>query len=398
MHHVLEQRGSEWKDRPTLLGVCPMSEEIVTATIRIAATETLFPMFVATPRQVDGNRGYTGWSQRELVEFVDSVCEREGYDGSYLVARDHGGPYQSTRDRGNSDVSLEEAMAYAMETYQDDVEAGFDVLHVDATEDPRTDEPLDLDEIARRTVKLIDGIEELRDREGRPPVAYEVGTEEIAGGLTDPDSFSRFLDRLEDRLPPDVFDRVVFAVGQVGTTMRIDMKNQFDPEKAAGLVERSAERDVFLKVHFTDWLPTEQLERFPELGVGAANVGPEFAAALVESLVELQERERELLAGEDVAAEPSEFAETLEAVAVRDAPWEKYAPKGVDRERFAAENARNIALCVGRYVLGDPEVEAARERLYGNVSRHSSTDPNEAVVEGISEAIDRYARAFSVGE
>lgn len=397
MHHVLDQGHTGGNDRSTLLGVCPMSEEIITATIRIAATEALFPMFVATPRQVDGNRGYTGWSQRELVEFVDAVCEREGYDGEYLVARDHGGPYQSTRNRGDSDVPLEEAMGFAMETFRDDVEAGFDVLHVDATEDPRTEEPLDLDEIARRTVELIDEIEGFRNREGHPPIAYEVGTEEIAGGLTDPDSFGRFLDRLEGRLSPDVFDRTVFAVGQVGTTMRIDMENQFDPEKAAQLVERADERDIFLKVHFTDWLPTEQLERFPELGVGAANVGPEFAAALVESLVELQERERELLAGDD-ATEPSGFTETLEAAAIRDAPWEKYAPEGVDREQFGRENARNIALCVGRYVLGDPEVEAARERLYENVARRSSTDPNEVVVEGVSEAIARYARAFSVEE
>lgn len=381
-----------------MLGVCPMSEEIVTAAIRTATAGRLLPMFVATPRQVDGNRGYTGWSQRDLVEFVDSVCEREGYDGNYVIARDHGGPYQSTRDRDDPDVPLEEAMGYAMETYRDDLAAGFDVLHVDATEDPRSDEPLDLDEIARRTVELIDGIEEIRDHEGYPPVAYEVGTEEIAGGLTDPDSFSLFLDRLEDRLSPDVFDRVVFAVGQVGTTMRIDMQNQFDPEKAAELVERAAERDVLLKVHFTDWLSTERLEQFSELGVGAANVGPEFAAALVESLIKLEERERELLAEADESTEPSEFTETLEAAAVRDAPWKKYAPEGVNREQFAAENARNIALCVGRYVLSDPEVKAARERLYENVTRHSSTDSNEIVVQGVSDAIDRYAQAFSAGE
>ena len=39
------------------------------------------------------------------------------------------------------------------------------------------------------------------------------------------------------------------------------------------------------------------LEQFPKLGVGAANVGPEFAAAIVETLGELEKKEVQALRG-----------------------------------------------------------------------------------------------------
>ena len=149
----------------TLLGVCPMSEEIVEAALREAATADEFvPMFITTPRQVDADRGYTGWSQEELVAFMDEAAADVGYDGPTVIARDHGGPYQSTRDRGDPDVELSDAMGYAEELFVCDLESGFDVLHVDATEDARTDDVLDLDTVARRTTTLIDDIEAHRSK------------------------------------------------------------------------------------------------------------------------------------------------------------------------------------------------------------------------------------------
>lgn len=386
----------------TLLGVCPMSEEIVEATLREATAAADFvPMFIATPRQVDADRGYTGWSQKQLIEFVDETAEAVGYDGPTVVARDHGGPYQSTRDRGDPDVPLKDAMTYARELFIADLESGFDVLHVDATEDARIEGSLELKEVARRTVELIDGIERYREEEGIDPVYYEVGTEEITGGMTETEDFERYVDLLGDALAEAgrgaVRDRLLFVVGQVGTTMRIDMENDFDPGKARSLGSIVADRDLFLKVHYTDWLTDDQLSRFPEVGVGAANVGPEFAAAVVDGLEELEGMEREAI---DDEASRSGFMEAFTAAAVRDSPWEKFAPAGFSEpelEAFAEKNRRNIAYCVGRYVLNEPEVRDARETLYGNVrTQVPGTDPHDHVVGTIQEAIRRYVEAFGM--
>lgn len=386
----------------TLLGVCPMSEEIVEAALREAAvTATFVPMFIATPRQVDAERGYTGWSQAELVEFIDNTATAVGYDGPTVVARDHGGPYQSMRDRGDADVSLDDAMTYAEELFVRDVEAGFDVLHVDATEDAQADEILDLEEVARRTTALIDAVESHREKADRPPIYYEVGTEEITGGMTDPDDFGRFTRLLQGSLEDvdrgAVSDRLLFVVGQVGTTMQIDMTNSFDPNKARELVDIADEQELYLKVHYTDWLTDDELARFPELGIGAANVGPEFAAAMVEGFESLEDIERDVMEDDEC----SEFMDVFSAAAVEDTPWKKFAPEGLADDgyaKFASENRRNIAYCVGRYVFNDPGVRQARQTLYENIrAQAGDTDPHEHVVATVQESIHRYVAAFHSG-
>lgn len=390
----------ESRGESTHLGVCPMAKEILIATILEAREHEFTPMFIATPRQVDGDRGYTPWSQQELVEEIELICDSVGYDGPYVLARDHGGPYQSRRDRDDTTVGLDTAMEYATELFAADLEAGFDVLHVDATEDPNESGPLSIEEIAARTTRLINTIEQLCNQIGRAPVYYEVGTEEVTGGMTDPNSYQRFLTCLKQDLSAETFQRILFAVGEVGTTMRIDMRNTFDADQAAALVAEAKKFDVHLKTHFSDWLNQESLERFPNLDIGAANVGPEFSAALIKSLEDLETRERELLEQSTMDRQPSKWMQTLQAAAIRDAPWKKYVPEN-ERDKslikFAERNKRSIALCVGRYVMRTPEVHDAQLRLYENITSLSSTDPDAVVVEGVRSAIHRYVEAFNLG-
>ena len=392
---LASQRG-----QATLLGVCPMSADIVEATIREAAAESGYiPMFIATPRQVDADRGYTGWSQDALIGFIEDTADDIGYDGPVVIARDHGGPYQSTRDRGKAEVDLETAMSYSRELFIDDLDAGFDILHVDATEDATVDGALDLDEVTRRTVDLIESIESHRESADIDRVYYEVGTEEITGGMTAPEDFERYIEGLKAALRNagrgDVIDSLLFVVGQIGTTMQIDMENAFDPAKARELTDIVEAHDVHLKVHYADWLDDTDLARFPELGIGAANVGPEFAAAMVEGYASLE--------AEEVASVPtadrSKFMETFEAAAVRDAPWQKFAPDHLTTENedaYAEEQKRNIAYCVGRYVFNDPAVASAREQLFANIRDNTDVDPHAHVVEQVQETIHRYVTAFNL--
>lgn len=390
----------EHRGAATLLGICPMSEEIVEATLREATDASDFvPMFIATPRQVDADRGYTGWSQQELVDHVNKTAATVGYDGPTIVARDHGGPYQSAAHRDDPTVSLDEAMAAAKDLFVHDLESGFDILHVDATEDARKDEILDLEEVTCRTTELIDAIESHRENESLPPVYYEVGTEEIDGGMTDPDDFECYIRLLQESLEAAgrgaVTERLLFVVGQIGTDMQINMQNDFDPEKARQLHSIVTDHDLFLKVHYTDFLDDAALERFPELGISAANVGPEFAAAMVEGYESLEALERDVI---DDESDRSNFMAVFTDAAVRDAPWEKFAPDTLDHadcEAYVSDQRRNIAYCVGRYVFTDPAVRAARETLYENVARASDVNPHERVVETVRETIHRYVESFA---
>ncbi len=390
----------------TLLGICPMSGEIVKASILEAKEEQFVPMFIATPRQVDADRGYTGWSQGELIEFIQKTSEELEYDGPFFVARDHGGPYQSTRDRGDSDVELEEAMDFAKELFEKDVEEGFDIIHVDATEDPRVDDILDLDEVARRTVELISFIEDVRKRENRSNLYYEVGTEEIIGGMTDPESFEQYIELVKEELKNEdhegAIDRLLFIVGQVGTRMKINMTNQFEPEEAKKLVNITSKHDLFLKVHYTDWLENSDLQKFPEISIGAANVGPEFAGGIVEGLKDLEKKEKEVLSEVEEEVNYSNFMKILKEVAVKNAPWEKFAPDELDEDElkeFADNNEENIAFCVGRYVMNEQLVMSARKDLYENIREYGETeDPDQYIIEKIKDKIHRYVQAFNLSE
>lgn len=388
----------------TLLGICPTSEEVVWASLKEAAEGGFIPMFVVTPRQVDADRGYTGWSQEGLIKFIRFTAEELGYTGHYLVARDHGGPYQSNRNRGKPEVSPEEAMGYAKEMFSRDIKSGFDILHVDATKDGSIKEPLELEEIARRTAELIVFIEDVRKSKGFPRVYYEVGTEEISGGMTEPSSFKKFIwllkSQLIDRGCEQAIKQLLFVVGQVGTVMKIDMTNYFDPQQAKTLVDIASKHDLFLKVHYTDWLETYLLEQFPKLGIGAANVGPEFATAILEALTKLEEKEIQVLRGVDKNIPSSNIIQTIEKIVVKGAPWQRFTPKGLgDKklEEFAEAHCREIALCMGRYIMKNPEVVEVRQKLYENLKGYSSIDnPHQFVIDHVRKAIRRYIEAFNL--
>ncbi|GAI13564.1 unnamed protein product, partial [marine sediment metagenome] len=65
-------------------------------------------------------------------------------------------------------------------------------------------------------------------------------------------------------------------------------------------------------------------------------------------------------------------------------------------EEFARERRREIALCVGRYIMKNPEVVEARQKLYENIKEHGSVDnPNRFVIGSVRNAIHRYIEAFN---
>ena len=76
------------------------------------------------------------------------------------------------------------------------LEAGYDLLHVDPTVDrtlpPEAGMPIEL--VIERTVELISHVEQ-PPRPRPPRVSYEVGTEEVHGGLADLSVFDTFLER-----------------------------------------------------------------------------------------------------------------------------------------------------------------------------------------------------------
>jgi len=378
---------------PTLLAVCPNSEAVVKAAV-LASREAEAPLcFAATLNQIDGDGGYTGWTQPQFVALVRECVEELGYTGPVVVGLDHGGPWLKdlqTREQW----PLERAMQGVKDSLVACLEAGYDLLHVDPTVD-RTlppDQPLPVDRVVERTLELVGHAEVHRRRGNLPPVSYEVGTEEVHGGLADLTVFERFLSGLRSGLAARGFSDTwpCFVVGKVGTDLHTTL---FDPEVARDLVVTAASYGTVIKGHYTDYVTNP--EDYPRTGMGGANVGPEFTESEYGALEQLARRE-DALVEEQQIARPSGLLPALREAVIASARWQKWLQpdeRGVSFERLASER-QGWLICTGcRYIWAVPGVVSARRRLYTNLA--AAGEPNEDfVLRAIADRITHYYRAF----
>ena len=188
----------------TMLGIGPMSKPLIKATLELAQEKDFPIMLIASRNQVDSDEfghGYVrDWDQDRFVADVEAVEKEIGFDGLCYLCRDHGGPWQRDEERA-AKLSVAEAMDRCIRSYKHDMQAGFDLLHIDPTKDPEFSMgtvPFEL--VIDRTVEIIDELEKFRKEKGLPEIGYEAGTEETNGGLTSVDAFGSFIDTLVARL------------------------------------------------------------------------------------------------------------------------------------------------------------------------------------------------------
>jgi len=379
----------------TLLAVCPNSDAVLEAAIKVAAANDMPMLFAATLNQVDCDEGYTGWTPRAFVARMKELAAKHQCSSPLHPCLDHGGPWLKdahTRDG----LSFEETMAEVKASLVACLEAGYTLLHIDPTVD-RTlpdGQPPQIDVVVERTIELIAHAESQRERLGLPPVSYEVGTEEVHGGLVDFDSFDRFLTRLQARLEAVglVHAWPGFVVGKVGTDLHT---TTFDPDSARRLYDRLAPLGSLVKGHYTDWVANPA--DYPATGMGGANVGPEFTATELAALCELCAREIQLVEGRPNLS-PSGFKVALKTAVVDSNRWRKWlSPDEVGRsfDELTLPRQEWLVATGARYIWTDPWVLAARKRLYDNLGAEFP-DPNGFVVDRIAQNIQEYVDVFNL--
>lgn len=379
----------------TLLAVCPNSAAVLEAAV-LAAKQNRAPMlFAATLNQVDRDGGYTGWTQAAFVSAMREYARQHGWDGPLYPCLDHGGPWLKDLHalRG---LSLDETMREVKASLTASLEAGYTLLHIDPTVD-RTlppGAPLPIEQVVARTVELIAHAEAERERRGLPPVDYEVGTEEVHGGLVDYDAFTRYITGLREALAARGLAHVwpCFIVAKVGTDLHTTF---FDPETASRLVDFVAPTGALIKGHYTDWV--ENPRAYPASGMGGANIGPEFTAEEYLALADLTEKEAALCRYRP-GLKPSRFMQVLEQAVIDSGRWQKWLQPdevGCAFVELSAERRAWLAQTGARYIWTAPPVVAARQQLYDNL-RRAMPDPHGYVVARIAESIDRYMTAFNL--
>jgi len=379
----------------TLFAACPNSISVIKAALNSAKRCNAPVKFAATLNQVDSDRGYTGMNQREFVNIIKQESEAINLKSPVMIAVDHGGPWLKDEHRLKK-MTYDETMTLVKQSMIDSLIAGYDLLHVDPTVDItlNEDELINIETVANRTVEIIAHVEKYRRKNKYPAISYEVGTEEVHGGLADMETFNKFLTLLKNGLANKGYTDVwpCFVVGKIGTDLHTTL---FDPKVAKTLTDEAAKFGSVIKGHYSDNVSNPQ--DYPVSGIGGANVGPEFTEDEYDGLVELTKIEEKLFT-EDKIAIKSNFKQILWNAVIDSNRWKKWLLVNEDKNNFSSINKdRQLWLIKTgcRYIWTKPRVEVARMVLYKNLERNG-IKAEKIVLSKIEKSIDKYFYNFNL--
>ena len=387
----------------TLIGIGPMSSNVIESCFELAKLYRFPLMFIASRNQIDKKElggGYVnGWDQFDFAEAIRKIAEKNDfYD--YYICRDHGGPWQRDEER-NAHLGVERAMEIAKESFVSDIEAGFDLIMVDPTKDPFTmGKVVDLEFVLQKTADLIKFCEQERKKRNMGDIAYEVGTEETNGGLTQVETYDVFLERLNDELTKKGLPIPLFAVGQTGTLVKSTTQaGAFNFKNAKVLTDMAHKHGVYLKEHNADYLDSASLAMHIPANVAASNVAPQFGYVETKSYLALCEVENWLLKNNAISAKSNLRAVLLEN-AIKTNRWKKWvsaddAAKTYDEIIKDESLAEEILEIAGHYTLDQEVVKNEIGKLFANLES-CNIDGQKFVKDHIKASIMEYITCFNM--
>jgi len=368
----------------TLLGVGPMSVNCVDAAIELANDNDIPLMLIASRRQIDSEALGGGYVNNWTTEqFANYVIDRDK-KGKILLARDHGGPWQNTKEKDQK-LSLQRAMESAKESYLVDLKAGFKILHIDPSVDIHG-KP-DFDEVLNRIFDLYEFCW-AKACELDQEVIFEIGTEEQSTNTSSQEELEYTLEAILCFCKKNHIPKPSFVVIQSGTHV-MEMRNvgSFDvPIRVADEIPSGTQvprmidicntHGVFMKEHNTDYLSDEALQWHPRLGIHAANVAPEFGCTETLALVNVLE-----------ANGLSKLSERFLNLSFASKRWDKWMlspTQATDRDR---------AIIAGHYVFATPEcIEIKKEAKL--ILQKVNIDLDDYLKQKVKQSIARYLHNF----
>lgn len=383
------------KIKRTIFAACPNSMSVIKASLLSAKRCNAPIKFAATLNQVDTDGGYTGFTAKEFVSTIREEARIIDFTGPVIIAIDHGGPWLKDKHRVEK-WTYEQTIDAVKLSFEKAIDAGFDLIHVDPTIDitlPKG-EIINIDVVAARTIELIVHCEAYRRKKGYERIAYEVGTEEVHGGLADMNVFTLFLNLLHDGLLKNNLQDTwpCFVVGKVGTDLHTTL---FDSLVARQLTEAAKPFGSKIKGHYSD--NVNNPEEYPMSGMGAANIGPEFTEREYDGLLELVDLEEELF-NKGKIAKKSGMKDRLWEAVIASNRWIKWLNECESPDDFYSLDSDRQTWLIKtgcRYIWENPEVIAARTKLYYNMQLHG-LKPEEIVLTPIEQAMDRYFHKFNL--
>jgi hypothetical protein len=299
----------------------PMSKNIVDAIIDFCESTNNKIGLIPSRRQVENTGGYVNnWTTKEFSEYVRSKSN------NIILKRDHAGPGQGLLDDDGYE-SLSEDCKY------------LDLIHID----PWKKYPL-LEKGLNETVNMINYCYNLN-----PNMKYEVGTEEAIRrfGLLE---LNYFVEELQTRLQPEVFNQIKHLVIQSGTSLKGNTQTgYYNSTRLKDMVAIGRKYNLLTKEHNGDYISVDVIHEKFDLGLDAINIAPEFG--LIETQTYLDQME-----------EGSDIFNQFYQLCYDSKRWVKWVNSDFD----PINNKIDIIKISGHYVLSNPEFELIKQN-YPNI-------------------------------
>jgi len=118
--------------RKTLLGVGPMSLNVIDASIELSNQLNLPLMMIASRRQIDAKKFGGGYVNKWDTESFSKYVKKKDKKKNIILCRDHGGPWQNDLEIRKR-LNIKEAMISAKSSYMEDIKNNFKIIHIDAS-------------------------------------------------------------------------------------------------------------------------------------------------------------------------------------------------------------------------------------------------------------------------
>lgn len=357
--------------RCTLLGIGAMSKNCIDAVIDISKHYNIPLMLIASRGQVETEMFGGGYvtTTEQLGGYI-----RRYSRNSIVLCRDHGGPWQ-----GEKKGTFHEAMKRDKASFKADIEAGFDIIHIDVSMWSEG-EGLVINEVLERIYELYDYCWGIAKENGRK-IDFEIGSREQNGDIGNLINNEYIISEVIKHCEKNKMSKPLFVVVQTGSKV-MEMKNIGSFEnietEIPKLVSLCNKHGVFMKEHNADYLSDKTLVKHPVLGIHAANVAPEFAVTETKAFIDILKKNQ-------LDDELKKFI----GLSYESKKWKKWMLPGSRLTDFKR------AIIAGHYIFSTPEFIEIKTNVENELLKKNIV-LDEYLVSVIEKQMIRYLKCFNM--
>ena len=352
------------KNQCTALGIGPMSKNCVDIVIDLANTYEIPLMLIASRRQIESKKlgsGYVNnWSTEEFSKYVLENDKNQ----NIILCRDHGGPYQNENEN-KQNLSFNEVMNNAKESFKIDIKSDFRIIHIDPTENLISD--LTEDEMLNQIYELYEFCYSVA-HEYNKQIFIEISLGKEDGGISNYSEVEYAIRKIKKfcntkNLPLPLF--IVIKTGNhVLETKNIGILEEIISGK--GLEEQNEIRKIvnfcnkekiMIKEHNGDYLEDHTLKYHPKMGIHAINVAPEFGVTETKAILSWLENN-----------DLKEFTDKFLEISYKSKKWEKWMMPN------STTTKKNKAIISGHYIFSSEEFIKLKNEILERVDDKESFD------------------------